>query len=189
MKKLFVAIDLPQEIKEGLARICEGFPGAQWIDRQLLHVTIRYIGAVDRTREDDIMRQFDRLQAEPFDLTIAGIGFFPPRHSPNRLWAGCELTDGLRLVRSRVEAALYLAGIERDIRKFQPHVTLARLRNPSPAKVGDYIARHNLLRLPPFQVSDISLYSSWPTDSAPDYQLEESFPFQLPVRSLQPSDE
>ena len=54
MYRLFVAIDLPPEIKKELGKICFGLPGAKWVPADQLHLTLRFIGEVDGGLSKDI---------------------------------------------------------------------------------------------------------------------------------------
>ena len=76
----------------------------------------------------------------------------------------------------RVEAALMRAGLPPEPRKFAPHVTLARLKNPPSARVGDFLREHGVFRAPPFAVQGFALYSSILGAAGPTYREEAFYP-------------
>ena len=68
------------------------------------------------------------------------------------------------------------AGLPPEPRKFAPHVTLARLKKPPAARVGDFLRGHGLFRAPPVAVEEFALYSSTLTAAGPLYREEAFYP-------------
>ena len=52
--RLFVAIQLPEVIKDTLTAMCGGVDDAHWQERGQLHLTLRFIGEVDGAVAHDI---------------------------------------------------------------------------------------------------------------------------------------
>lgn len=90
MIRLFVAIAIPAEIGEGLARRQQGVPGARWRTAEQLHLTLRFAGEIAETVAEDWDAELARLRGEPFDLALAGVGAFGEGASISTLWAGVE---------------------------------------------------------------------------------------------------
>jgi len=158
--RLFVAIDLPENVKESLARLCCGLPGARWVKPEQLHLTLRFIGEVDGGVFQDILVGLAEVKGESFTIQLDGVGFFPPRGKPRVVWVGLKRSEQLLQLRSRIESRLVALGLEPEGRKFSPHITLARLKNTQPAKVGRFLENHNLFLSSPFSVQEFFLYSS-----------------------------
>jgi 2'-5' RNA ligase len=76
------------------------------------------------------------------------------------LWVGAERNQRLEHLQSKIETALQRVGLEPERRRFQPHVTLARLDNAPEAKLAAFVQAHNLFRSEPFQVEHFTLFSS-----------------------------
>lgn len=176
MYRLFVAIDPPEEIRQQLSRICFGLPGAKWSDDDQLHITLRFIGEVDGAVFADAYEALAEVSAEPFEVTVKGVGFFPPRQDPKILWAGVEKNDRLKHLRNKIESALVRAGLQSEKRKFTGHITLARLKDTPPAKVATYLREYALFRLDPFPVNEFCLYSSFLSSERALHQVEATFP-------------
>lgn len=176
MPRLFVAIALPDEVKRDLARIALGVPGARWLEDDELHLTLRFIGEVDGDVFRDLLDGLAPIEAAPFDLTLKGVGHFPPRGEPRILWVGVEKSEALVQLRSKVEGAVVRAGLPPEKRKFAPHVSIARLRNTPIAKVGNYLTAYGLFRAGPFPVEEFCLFSSQLGAKRAVYCLEETYP-------------
>ncbi len=178
--RLFVAIDLPEQISEGLGRICSGLPGARWVRPEQLHLTLRFIGDVDGGQFADIRDELTGIAVAPFSLQLDGLGVFPPRGRPRVIWAGLGRSDDLIRLRNQIESALARVGIARETRRFSPHITLARLKSTPPARVGRFLEQHGLLTSPPFSVERFFLYSSQLGRNGAIHTIEAAYPLVRP---------
>lgn len=180
MYRLFVAVDLPEEIREELSAICFGLPGAKWVKKEQIHITLRFIGEVDGGVFRDIREELAEIKGKPFTLKVKGTGSFPPGKKPHVLWAGLEGTDELHRLKTRVDNRLSSLGLEPEKRKFSPHVTLARLRKTPPQRVFRFLAEHSLFALPEFTVEEFHLYSSVLNSEGAIHQIEATYPLTGP---------
>lgn len=176
--RLFVGIDLPPEIDDHLSLIGGGIPRARWEDPDKLHVTVRFIGEVDGGTKRRIEDALHQVRQEPFMLSVAGMGFFPPRGIPRVLWAGLDDPAPLHDLHGRVERVLTRAGLPPEGRKYTPHVTLARLRDPPRTKLMELLRHHALLRTAPFRVTSFQLYSSVLSPRGSKYRIEHHYPLR-----------
>jgi 2'-5' RNA ligase len=176
MPRLFVALDLPADIKKSLTPLARGLGDVRWTSPDQQHVTLRFIGEIDNGRANDVADALSLVPGRPFELQLKGIGHFPPRGEPKVIWTGVAGNPELKDLKRRIDKALKQAGLGSDQQKYTPHVTLARLRRP-PAQAGlaTYLMRHSLYQSRPFPNSGFHLYSSWLQPEGPDYQLEASY--------------
>jgi 2'-5' RNA ligase len=161
--RLFIAIRPPEPVRDRLVDAMEGIEGARWVDEGNLHLTLRFVGEVERPAGNDLAAALGRISAPTFTLAIDGVGHFDKRNRhgarPRALWARvprCELLEELRL---KVERACEAAGLGRETRRFTPHVTLARL-GPSVGDIGAWLARFGTLSAGPWEVGEFVLYES-----------------------------
>jgi len=174
--RLFVAVDLPEDVRDDLALMAHGLPGARWLDDTQLHLTLRFVGEVDGVVYRDVMGVLGRIRAQPFEIALAGLGFFPPRGQPRSLWAGVTRSEPLEHLRKVVDGGLSRLGLPTDRKRWVPHVTLARLDGTPASRLGRFITDHSLYRSRPFMVEGVSLYSSQLQPKGALYELEASFP-------------
>ena len=178
MIRLFAAVPVPPQIAEGLARRQEGLPGTRWRPAETLHVTLRFFGEIPEDVAADLDAELAAIPGAPFDLTLEGVGTFGEGGESRALWAGVAESEPLKLLASRCEAAARRAGIKPETRTYKPHVTLAYLRRPDPARVGAWVQGHNLLKSPPFRVDWFGLWSSWPSGEGARYELKREYPLE-----------
>lgn len=158
--RLFVGLDLPWPLKERLATLGGGIPGARWVSTENYHLTLRFIGETPGYVAEEIGLALASLKARGFNLTLAGVGTFARGGKATALWVGVERNPELEHLRGKIETALQRCGLEPERRRFQPHVTLARLDNVVEAKVAAFVAAHNLFRADPVAIEHFTLFSS-----------------------------
>jgi 2'-5' RNA ligase len=174
--RLFLALDLPEQGRAELRQLCCGLPGARWLPPEQLHLTLRFLGETDKAMFRTISHALAEIRCPAFSIQLRGIGFFPPRKTPHTLWAGIDTSEELLLLRRKIASVSAAVGLAPEQRKFTPHVTLARLRNTPPDKIGGFLMQHSLLAPPPFQVSAFRLYSSVLRRSGAEHYAEAEYP-------------
>ena len=178
MPRLFVAIDPSAPVRDALARLSHGVPGAKWVAPEQFHLTLRFIGAVEGALLDEIAEALGDVEAPAFRLALDGVGHFPPRGAPRVLWAGVNDGAALGRLHERIEARLRQLGVAPDRRRFAPHVTLARLKQAPLARVRDYLALNGAFATEDFPVTAFQLYSSHLGAAGAVHRVEASYPLE-----------
>jgi 2'-5' RNA ligase len=176
MIRLFAAIAIPDEIGEGLVRRQHGLEGADWRPTEAFHITLRFMGEISERVADDLDAELSTIQPAALALSLEGVGLFQDGENIHAVWAGVAENPALRRLAKRCETAARRAGLTPDTRVWKPHVTLAYLHRPEPARVAAWIQSHNLLKSPEFRVSSFGLYSSRLGADESRYRLERTYP-------------
>lgn len=113
-------------MREALLDAMGGIAGARWQDEDQLHLTLRFIGEVDRHVAEDIAAALGSVSHPGFSLRLDGVGSFDRRGRIDNIWAGVSPHPPVRSLHAAVTAALLRAGIAPEERAFVPHITLAR---------------------------------------------------------------
>jgi 2'-5' RNA ligase len=172
MHRLFVAIPLPAPIRARLADLMEGVGGARWQDEDQLHITLRFIGEVERPVAEDVAGALLGVRHPRFELALAGLGTFERRGKPSTLWAGLAPRQPLVELHHKVDTACCRSGLERDRRAYAPHVTLARLE-PGAGPLAAILSAP--LSSEPFAVNNFGLYESELTPSGAVHSLVQLY--------------
>ena len=174
--RLFVAIDLPEQVKDAVAGIAgRELVGARRVPREQLHLTLRFIGDADETMFQAVKRALSGVKGRSFSLTLKEVGHFPPGRHPRVLWVGMEESAPLRELQQVVELALIGAGISPEERGFSPHITIARLKETPPASVIALEEREHQFSAGPFPVDEFYLYSSLLTRDGAVHKREATY--------------
>ncbi|MBA3945885.1 MAG: RNA 2',3'-cyclic phosphodiesterase [Herpetosiphonaceae bacterium] len=133
--RLFVALDLPAEIKAVVAqvqtrlRVAEPSNVVRWVDASGAHITLKYLGVTSQVAQ--IKAELDRLapQQQPFALHTTQPGAFPHTRQPRILWLGVGgALPALSGLQRLVETHLAPLGFPMEPRAFSPHITLGRVK-------------------------------------------------------------
>lgn len=173
MHRLFVAIRPPPAIRQQLLGLMAGVRDMRWQTEEQLHLTLRFIGEVERHQADDLAAALGQLRFEPFRLQLGGIGTFERRRQ-GALWAGLRPSEQLHALNAKVERACQSAGLEAERRSFHPHITLARWKNRKPG-LEPFLEQHAGLTSPPWEVRDFILYESRLGREGAHYEPVESY--------------
>ena len=182
MPRLFTGIEIPAEIGQHLALLRGGLPGARWIDTENYHITLRFIGDVDRHTAGEIADALARIRREPITIRIDGLNAFGG-NKPHSVHARVGRSTGLVELQAEHERIMQRIGLKAEGRKFTPHVTLARLRGVKGADVAGYLALRGNFSLPPFEASRFVLYSSRASVGGGPYIIEEAYPLAKLARA------
>jgi 2'-5' RNA ligase len=178
MLRLFVGIPLPPEQCLTLSTLCRGLPGVKWVDPGNYHVTLRFIGEVDEGVAADIDTALAGIRMRPFEIAVAGTGYFGPDDKPRVVYAGIDKSAPLGHLHEKVEKAMTWVGLAPESRRYAPHVTLGYVKNGNPIEIGRFAAAHNLLRLPEFPVDAFHLVCSYLTKAGAIYEDVAEYPLR-----------
>ena len=133
--RLFVALDIPEDIRSSLAALVSKLrpacQDARWARIQGLHVTLKFIGETSSEKAVEIKTALAAIPSlAPIPIHFHGLGFFPNARRPRVLWAGVEADLQLASLAAEVDKSLQSLGIPREKRVFSPHLTLARFDTP-----------------------------------------------------------
>ena len=174
--RLFVAIDLPDPVKDRLTEMSRGVPGAKWVGRNQLHLTLRFIGEVEMPKFQEIKSALKGISAQPFSMTLQGVGRFPPKRAPRVLWVGMAAQPALFQLQRDIERALNGIGFTPEARPFEAHITLARLKTPPPPDVVErFLEQHADFKTEAIAVDNFILYSSVLAPQGPTYRPESVY--------------
>jgi 2'-5' RNA ligase len=174
MYRLFVALRPPEAIREQLLGLMEGVPDLRWQQDEQLHLTLRFIGEVERPVAEDLAAALERIRCERFTLFLDGVGRFE-KHRHGALWAGVQPKDQLKAINSKIERACQSASLEPERRAFHPHITLARWKGRTP-RVDRFLEQHGGLTSEAWPAEEFILYESRLGHEGAHYEPVATYP-------------
>lgn len=164
-----MAIEIPQETKSNIREYISLLRGnfkefrVGWVPADKLHLTIKFLGETDERQIAVLFEAVQRTgeQISDFKFQISGTGVFPNRKRARILWLGLEdCGENVKKLFEVLENECDRAGFPREKRRFNPHLTIARLRQPGLAK--DLIREHLENKFEPAEVkvSGLSIFES-----------------------------
>lgn len=177
MHRLFVGLRPPAHIRQRLLALMGGVPGARWQDDEQLHITLRFIGEVERPVAEDVALALSQVRFPPLEVALNGVGIFEKRGRANALWAGIRPPEALTQLHHKVDQALVRLRLEPERRSYLPHITLARMNGPE-ALAATFLAHHAALASEPFALTHFILFESHLGRDAASYEAVERYPLQ-----------
>lgn len=174
MPRLFVAIRPPETIRDLLIDAMDEGADFRWQDEEQLHLTLRFIGEVERPAAEDLADALGKIHAPRMELSISGVGRFEQRNS-GALWAGVEPKAPLAALAAKVERVCQSVGLEPERRAFHPHITLARWKGRRAREVHDFLDRKRALSSEPFDVDEFILFESRLSRHGAHYEAVEAY--------------
>ena len=174
MHRLFVAIRPPEDIRLALLDLMEGVPDLRWQHDEQLHLTLRFIGEVERPVGEDLALALQAIRFDPFPLVLSGVGKFE-KHRHGALWAGVTPKVQLKALAAKVERACQSAGLPPERRAYHPHITLARWKGRAPG-LDAFLEGNGGLTSETWKVSEFILYESRLGHEGAHYEPVETYP-------------
>jgi RNA 2',3'-cyclic 3'-phosphodiesterase len=175
MHRLFVALRPPEHIRDLLIDAMDDSPEFRWQDEEQLHLTLRFIGEVERPLAEDLAAALGGIRSPSFDIRIKGVGRFDQRNS-GALWAGLEPKEPLAALAAKVERVCLAVGLAPERRAFHPHITLARWKHHRSREAEDFVGRNRALASEPFPVDGFILFESRLSRHGAHYEEVASYP-------------
>ena len=175
MHRLFVAIRPPEQVRDLLIDAMDEGPEFRWQNDDQLHLTLRFVGEVDRPLAEDLAAALARIHASIFSIRIKGVGHFEQRNS-GALWAGVEPKDALANLAAKIERICQEVGLEPERRAFHPHITIARWKGRRTREVAEFLERRQSLISQPFAIDAFTLFESHLSKHGAHYEEAARYP-------------
>ena len=179
MHRLFVAIRPPEVIRDLLIDAMDDSADFRWQEDEQLHLTLRFIGEIERPTANDLAHALGLIRSSPFELRIASVGRFQQRNS-GALWAGVEPKAPIAALAAKVERVCQSVGLEPERRAYHPHITLARWKGRRTREVKDFLERRGGLSSDPFTVDRFILFESRLSRHGAHYEEVAAFHLSAP---------
>ena len=175
MPRLFVGLELPEDVTQVLSGLRWGLPGARWVDPSDYHLTLRFIGDIDRRTAREVEDELAEIDREAVQVSLVGLGAFGG-DKPHTVYASVAPCRALIDLQAESERVLRRLGLKPEGRKFTPHVTLARLRGSSVIDVADYLSANAAFPRQHFLAEHFALFSARDTFGGGPYIVEAAYP-------------
>ena len=174
MPRLFTGLEIPSALADELAMMRGGLSGARWIDVENYHLTLRFIGDIDKPTADAVDEVMVQIRRKPFTVTLEGLDYFGG-DKPRAIVAKAQASSALIDLQAEQERLIRRIGIAPEPRRFTPHVTLARLRQASVEAVAHYLGTRGFLSRR-FEADRFVLFSSRDSVGGGPYVVEAAYP-------------
>lgn len=188
MKRLFIAIEIPENVKQNLLTILDKYASDRInrVPKNNMHITVQFLGDIEEGSIKKIEKKLESIveNIEPFYLNVENIIFAPPRKIKNMIWATLGENNGYKKIVEKTSTNLKfyidknITSKNKNIMRKQriPHITLARFKDPMNV---DGINFNDIdIQKDKFEVNCISLWESKLSNEGAKYQILNRFNFK-----------
>jgi RNA 2',3'-cyclic 3'-phosphodiesterase len=172
--RLFIGIRPPTPVREALIDTMEALEGARWQGDEQLHLTLRFVGEVERPLANDLAAALANISWPAFEMSLEGVSHFERKGMPTSIWAHIPLTPELKGLRDKVERACDGVGLGRETRRFTPHITIARLGRHT-GRIAPWLGAHANLRAT-WRAEAFTLFESHLLAAGAHYEVAARYP-------------
>jgi len=182
--RLFVSVDLPDDLAGEVERVQQPLADAAGLDRtdpEQAHVTLKFLGEVNKGQLPRVKNALRRAVTEsgvgPFEADYEGLGVFPSLGYINVVWLGVgEGSEELTRLHEAIEREVTRLGFDAEDHDFTPHVTLARMNHAGGKELVQEVVENREPTVGTATVEEVRLTESVLTDDGPEYETVASFP-------------
>jgi 2'-5' RNA ligase len=171
--RCFIAIDIPEEIKEKIMKIEKELEekikeSAKFVERENLHITLKFLGEIEENKAQKIKEIINSIPFTPFKIKLKGVGVFPNEKFIRVIWIGGEskeLEDIAKYLDEKLKSEKFKS------EEFIIHLTIARVK--SKVNISDFLKKYQGYEFGEFEVDNVSqikLKKSILTSKGPVYE-------------------
>jgi len=175
--RLFIAIEIPENIKDYIAKIQEKISNntnkIRFVNKNQIHLTLKFLGEVQPYKTGKIRTLLKKITFDSFSVHLDSIGVFPSESCIRVIWVGLNPKRPiLELQRDIDETLKKLFGKEKN---FKAHVTLARVKYVENKKNFINKLKNMKIENVEFGINDFKLVKSTLTPNGSIYEDLEVF--------------
>jgi 2'-5' RNA ligase len=165
--RLFIAFDVSESVHTHILELQKKLAGAKLTFTKNFHLTLKFLGEVTPEQADEIKKRLAKILFKPFTAQLGGTGVFPENGTPRVAWIGIEPHDIICDLQKNIDEALH--GLFPKEKSFQPHITLARVKEVTDKNFAENIKK---LKVEPmtFEVNEFKLIESQLTSEGSVYK-------------------
>jgi RNA 2',3'-cyclic 3'-phosphodiesterase len=185
--RTFVAVELTGAIRARAVELIAALGGTaadvKWVEPHNLHLTLKFLGEVHEREISRVCQAIERgaAEVEPFELEVRGAGAFPVAARPRTVWLGAGVgTEQMVTLHDRVEAHLAKLDYREEHRRFQPHLTIGRVRGAGQgiAELGSLLQRQADFTAGRMTVGKVTIFASTLASAGPIYEVLGTAPLK-----------
>lgn len=179
--RLFVSLDIPEFVRDEIDLIRKEVYGVgaekiKWEEVEKLHVTLKFLGDVEDSRQSKILESLQHAVAKfsKLSLELDKFDIFERNGIPSILWLGLKDNSELNSLFAGIENQLAKHNFKKEKRKFHPHITVLRLRgSENQFQIANF--RDYQLENANFTSNSVSLVQSVLRPAGSVYKIIKSF--------------
>jgi len=176
--RTFIALELPEAVINKIIQIRNENAGLnyKWEPKNKLHVTLKFIGDIDVNIIEQISLEIEKLISEygTFNLSFKKFGMFYKDKKPKIFWIGLDENENLSKFAHEIDKICNKFGVQKEQRKFNPHITLLRIKEKDNTKPLEKLLKFDLHEIN-FSADKVTIFKSELLPAGSVYKSIKSF--------------
>lgn len=178
--RVFIGINLPEEIKQDLGETQKKFSDIQalsFTNIKNLHITLKFLGEIEEEKLKTINDRISTVASKhkQFSCNLTGCGVFPNEDYIRIVWAGLDCGGCLAKLQKDIDNSLEDLGFEKE-KDFVNHITIARTKyKPDKSKLIEILNQLKTHKGRTFNIKEVQLMKSTLTQQGPIYETLKTF--------------
>lgn len=181
MKRVFIALNLPEQIKEELFDLVLKLQKSnknkpiKWVEKENFHLTLHFLADIAEEKIEDIntalKNTISNFQSLNFSLSNS-IDAFPDLYNPRVIYLKINELDQGKIfqLQKQIGDSLLNKGFEISLKPFRLHLTIGRVKAKCQIKIPGFELQGS-----DFSISSVELMESKLTGSGPIYSIINSY--------------
>ena len=174
--RLFVAVDLPGEVKDELYRIQKlinpSLAKIKWVPKKNLHLTLKFLGECPDTRE--VEEKLSKIKFDPFKVKLNNFGAFPSWNEIKVFWVSLTPEKKITALQQKIDSELF--SLFKKDQQFSPHLTLGRIKRIKKKKqFFELISKEIEVKPIEFKINEFKLMQSKLTKDGSKYLILKNY--------------
>src|SRR3989344_753116 len=176
--KLFIGIDLPEEIKNYLYEIQNKIKNNKlakinWVFKKNLHLTLKFLGEMEENKLSLLKERLSNIKNQKFNLTLLPMGIFPDVNNPRIMWVGIKKEEKLFELQRKIDDSTI--DLSNESMSFAAHLTLGRIKLIKNKK--EFLKQFEEIKIEDlnFKIKKFALFKSKTMREGPRYEILEEY--------------
>jgi 2'-5' RNA ligase len=168
--RVFIAIEVSDELREKMVSLQKqlSIDGVKLVEKENLHLTMHFLGEIDESMKDKVIKAMDKLNCRKFEMSCTGVGAFPSKNYIRVIWVGAEAPE-LKQIYDQLGTEFARLGFKQE--QFSPHITLARVKFlKDKEKLSEFLEENEGIEIGECKVEGVFLKKSTLTPKGPIYE-------------------
>ena len=178
MRRLFLAFDLPDDLRSQLAVAQFLLPLPRRVEPAMFHLTLVFLGKVADPDLEALHEALSTLRLSPVEIRLHGLGHFGGER-PRSVHVLADRKPALLALQAKLETTVRRVGLQVEARRFIPHVTLGNFQPPplpDALRLERALAEGAGFTAPAYTATELVLYESHLSGKAPWYEPLVRYP-------------
>lgn len=126
--RLFIAINLPKEVKDYLFDLEEEFRDFgkfNFVAKKNLHLTLKFLGNINENQLKEIKERLKKIKSKSFEVSLNKLGIYPNEEFIRILWIDLNPKDKILELANNIDYELIQFPNDHP---FSDHITIARVK-------------------------------------------------------------